>query len=126
MNRPLFANAVAVAAIAFGSIGIAQAAHARTGVYFSIGVPMPAYVESQPVYVPQPEYAAPPVVYDAPQVVYDAPAPVYVRRGDDWRWRQNEWRREEWRREQWHRQHEWREHERREHDQRRWGDHDRD
>lgn len=112
MNTSLFAKAAAVAAVALGSIGIAQAAHAETGVYFSFGVP--AYVESAPVYVPQQQ-----------TYVYGDAAPVYVRPGYDYDWRRDQWRREQWRREQW-REHERREHERREHQQRRWGDRDGD
>ncbi len=89
MEHPLIAKAAAVAAIAFGSMGIAQAAHARTDVYFSLGVPAPAYVTPEPVYVSPPQ-------------VYTEPAQVYVNPGyDDWRWRREQWRRAEWRREHW-------------------------
>ena len=89
MKHPLIAKAAAVAAIAFGSMGIAQAAHARTDVYFSLGVPAQAYVAPEPVYVSPPQ-------------VYSEPAQVYVNPGyDDWRWRREQWRRAEWRREHW-------------------------
>lgn len=115
MNRSIFAKAAAAAAIALGSVGIAQAAHAGTAVYFSLGVPVPGYVESSPVYYP------PQAAY-----VYDLPAPVYVRPANDWRWRHEQWRRAQWRREQWQREHWRQEHERREHEQRRWDGHDRD
>ena len=96
--RSLFvAKAAAVATIALGTLGVAQAAHAHTDVYFSLGVPAPVYAAPEPVYV-------------QPQPVYVAPGPVYVRPGyDNWRWRQDEWRREEWRREQWRRE-QWRHH----------------
>ena len=51
--KPLFA-----AALAFGTLAAASAAHARTDVVLSIGVPAPyGYVQPQPVYVqPQPVY----------------------------------------------------------------------
>jgi hypothetical protein len=94
MKYPLIAKAAAVAAIAFGSMGIAQAAHARTDVFFSLGVPAPAYV------VPDSSYARPPVVYAAP-------GQVYVNPGYDWRWRREQLRRAELRREEWRREH-WR------------------
>jgi hypothetical protein len=82
MKHPLIAKAAAVAAIALGSMGIAQAAHARTDVFFSLGVPAQAYVVPEPAYV--------------------SPQPVYVNPGyDDWRWRHEQWQREELRREHW-------------------------
>jgi hypothetical protein len=87
MKHPLIAKAAAVAAVAFGTIGIAQAAHARTDVYFSLGVPAPAYVVRERAYV--------------------APAQVYVNPGYDWRWQREQLRREQWRREEWRREH-WR------------------
>jgi hypothetical protein len=100
MNRSI--RTFAAAALAFGAIGAATAAHARTDVYFSLGVP--AYVESAPVYVqPQPVYVEPAQVY------VPAPAPVYGYAYDNaWRraeWRREQWRREHWRHEQWEREH---------------------
>ena len=71
-TRPFAAAALALAAVA----GV-SAAHARSDVYFSVGVqPAPVYVQPQPVYVqPQPVYTQP--VYTQPRPVYTQPRPVY-------------------------------------------------
>jgi len=59
-----------VAALALGAVGAASAAHARSDVFFSIGVPG-AYVSNAPVYAqPQPVYVQPEPVYVQPQSVY--------------------------------------------------------
>ena len=73
--KPLFAAALVV-----GAFAAASAAHARTDVVFSIGVPAPyGYVQPQPVYVePQPVYVQPRPVYVEPQPVYVQPRPAYV------------------------------------------------
>lgn len=110
-DRPLLRRATAVAAtagvVALAALMLAPAAHARSNVYWSVGVnapgvgvgvtnaypvysaPAPVYVQPQPVYVaPRPIYAAPPVYYAPPPVVVRppvvlrppivvAPAPVY-------------------------------------------------
>jgi hypothetical protein len=99
MNRLSTAKSIAAAALAFGALGVASAAHAD-GVYFSFGAP--AYVEPAPVYVqPQPVYVDPPAqVYVPPP----APAPVYsygYAYDNDLAWRRAEWRREQWRRQHW-------------------------
>jgi len=67
MKRLFSAKSIAVAALALGAVGAASAAHARSDVFFSIGVPG-AYVSNAPVYVqPQPVYVAPPVYqYEQP------------------------------------------------------------
>jgi outer membrane scaffolding protein for murein synthesis (MipA/OmpV family) len=67
MKRLFSAKSIAVAALALGAVGAASAAHARSDVFFSIGVPG-AYVSNAPVYVqPEPVYVAPPVVqYEQP------------------------------------------------------------
>jgi hypothetical protein len=67
MKRLLSAKSIAVAALALGAVGAASAAHARSDVFFSIGVPG-AYVSNAPVYV-------------QPQPVYVPPQPVYYERG---------------------------------------------
>jgi hypothetical protein len=58
--KPLFA-----AALALGTLAAASAAHARTDVVLSIGVPAPyGYVQPAPVYVqPRPVYVQPQPVY---------------------------------------------------------------
>ena len=78
MKRLLSAKSIAVAALALGAVGAASAAHARSDVFFSIGVPG-AYVSNAPVYVqPEPVYVAPPVVqYEQPSY-YGGNAVVYV------------------------------------------------
>jgi hypothetical protein len=126
MNFPYLAKAATLAAVALGSLAVAQAAQARTDVYFSLGVPAPVYAAPQPVYVapqpvyvdPQPVYVAPQGAYVGPHTVYGPSVPVYVDAGRrDWHWRQEQLRREEWRREQWRRE-EWRRHRHHEWDRR--------
>jgi len=83
MKRLLSAKSIAVAALALGAVGAASAAHARSDVFFSIGVPG-AYVSNAPVYVqPQPVYVAPPVYqYEQPvyynNAYYGTPGVTYV------------------------------------------------
>jgi len=87
MKRLLSAKSIAVAALALGAVGAASAAHARSDVFFSIGVPG-AYVSNAPVYVqPQP-------VYVQPQPVYVDPQPVYYGRGYYERDHRRYWRHE--------------------------------
>ena len=70
MKRLFSAKSIAVAAVALGAVGAASAAHARSDMFFSIGVPG-AYVSNAPVYVqPQPVYVQPQPVYVPPQPVY--------------------------------------------------------
>lgn len=73
MKRLISTQSLAAAAIAMGAFGAASAAHARSDVYFSIGVQSPGgYVQPAPVYVqPQPVYVHP--------RAYVAPEPIYVR-----------------------------------------------
>lgn len=105
-TRPFAAAALALAAVA----GV-SAAHARSDVYFSVGVqPAPVYVQPQPVYTqpvytqprpvytqPRPVYSQPPV-YLAPQEIYVQPAPpAYVYGYEERAWRRDEWRHRHWR-----------------------------
>jgi len=77
MNRFISAKPILAAAIAFGSLAAATAAHARTDVQLSIGVPG-VYVQPAPVYVqPQPVYVQPRPVYVQPQPVYVQPQGYY-------------------------------------------------
>ena len=79
MKRITSAKFVATAAVALGAFVAASAAHARTDVYFSVGVPAPVYVEPAPVYVqPRPVYVQPAPVYVQPRPVYVQPQPVYT------------------------------------------------
>lgn len=79
MKRITSAKFLAATAVALGAFVAASAAHARTDVYFSIGVPAPVYVQPAPVYVePAPVYVQPAPVYVQPRPVYVAPRPVYV------------------------------------------------
>lgn len=75
LSKPLLA-----AAVAFGALAAASAAHARSDVVFSIGVQAPyGYAQPAPVYVqPQPVYVEPAPVYVQPRPVYVQPRPVYV------------------------------------------------
>jgi hypothetical protein len=91
MNRFFSTKSILAATVAFGALAAATAAHARSDVYFSIGVNAPAYVEPAPVYVqPRPVYVQPQPVYVQPRPVYVQPQPVYYggghRRGPygDW------------------------------------------
>jgi hypothetical protein len=82
MNR-LSAKPLLAAAIAFGALAAASAAHARSDVFVSIGIQAPyGYVQPAPVYVQhQP-------VYVQPQPVYVQPEPVYYRHHHQRRWRE--------------------------------------
>jgi hypothetical protein len=73
MNR-LSAKPLLAAAIAVGALAAASAAHARSDVFFSIGIQAPyGYVQPAPVYVqPQP-------IYVQPQPVYVQSQPIYYR-----------------------------------------------
>ncbi|MCW5653500.1 hypothetical protein [Hydrogenophaga sp.] len=95
-----WARGLSIAALAAGAWALSTVgsqAHARSDVYWSIGVnspgvavgvsnappvyyaPPPVYVAPRPVYVaPRPVYYAPPPVYYAPPPVYYAPRPVVV------------------------------------------------
>lgn len=79
MRRSTFTKSLATAGLVLGALGAASAAHARSDVYFSVGVQSPGvYVQPAPVYVqPQPAYVAPQPVYVAPRPVYVEPQPVY-------------------------------------------------
>ena len=86
MNRILSAKPLLAAAVALGALTAGSAAHARSDVFFSIGIaapvgyaqPAPVYVEPQPVYVePRPVYVQPRPVYVQPRPVYVQPQPVY-------------------------------------------------
>ena len=90
MRRLSSSKSLAAAGLVLGAVLAASAAHARSDVYLSIGVPG-GYVQPAPVYVqPRP-------VYVQPQPIY-GPAPIYYdqhRRHDGWRhdgWRHDGWR----------------------------------
>lgn len=67
-----FFNKFVGTALAVAAFGAASAAHARSDVYFSVGVQgMPLYFEPAPVYVqPRPVYVQPRPVYVQPQPAY--------------------------------------------------------
>lgn len=90
MKSAISFKLLAAAAIALGAIGAASAAHARSDVFFSVGVQPGYYAEPAPVYVqPRP-------VYVAPRAAYVEPQPFYEPYGyDDGRgWRRDAYRRE--------------------------------
>ena len=71
-------KSLAVVALALGVITAASSAHARSDVFFSIGVQVPG-VYAQPVYVqPSPVYVQPSPVYMQPAPLYVRPVPVYA------------------------------------------------
>jgi len=81
LAKPLVASALGLAAL----VG-ASAAHARSDVFFSIGIQAPfGVVQPAPVYVhPQPVYVEPAPVYVQPQPVYVQPRPVRHHRRGAW------------------------------------------
>jgi hypothetical protein len=98
MNRILSAKPLLAAAIAIGALAAGSAAHAKTDVFLSIGVPgayvqpAPVYVQPQPVYVqPEPVYVQPQPYYVQPRPVYVQPAPVYYEGHRHGRHRQGAW-----------------------------------
>lgn len=112
MTTSICARFMAATALAVAALGAASAAHARSDVYFSIGVqvppvylqPAPVYLQPAPVYVqPQPIFVQPNTVYVQPQPYYVQPRPVYVQpqygygyeNGRDWR--RTQWERRQWR-----------------------------
>ena len=116
MKLCLTTKYLAAAALAVAAFGAASPAHARSDLYFSIGIQgAPAYVEPAPVYIqPRPVYVLPPV-YDQPRPVYVqppvyvAPAQGYVRRSPpayDYAYEEERaWRRAEWRQRHWRQHH---------------------
>lgn len=116
MNPSITTKFIAAVALAAAALGTASAAHARSDVYFSIGVqgvpvyaepapvyvqPRPVYVQPRPVYVqPRPVYAQPPV-YAAPAEMYGRPCPpgydAEAAYEEERAWRRAEWRRRHWR-----------------------------
>ena len=76
MQRISSLKSLLVAAVGFGALAAGSAAHARTDVFLSIGVPF-GYVQPAPVYVqPRPVYVQPQPVYVQPQPVYVQPRPI--------------------------------------------------
>lgn len=80
MQASLSTKLFAAAALAAGALGTVTAAHARSDVYFSVGVQTGpgVYGQPEPVYVqPRPAYVAPRHVYVVPRPVYLEPQPAY-------------------------------------------------
>ena len=79
MNHLTSTKSLAAVALALGALVAASSAHARSDVYFSIGVQSPGYyVEPAPIYV------RPAPVYVQPRPIYK-PAPGYYGRHDNGR-----------------------------------------
>ncbi|HSV79699.1 MAG TPA: hypothetical protein VLK85_10925 [Ramlibacter sp.] len=71
MRNLISAKPLLAAALAVGTLAAASAAHARTDVSISIGVPLAGYVQPAAVYVqPAPVYVRPQPVYVQSQPVY--------------------------------------------------------
>jgi hypothetical protein len=94
MKHRISTRSLVAAAVALGAFAAASAAHARSDVYFSVGVQSPGvYVQPALVYVqPGPAYVAPRHVYVAPQPVY-VPAPAYYGQYRYEHGRRHEWAR---------------------------------
>ncbi len=101
ISTRLFVAATLAAAALVGG----PAAHARSDVYFSIGIQSPpVYVQPAPVYrQPQPVYVQPYPVYVQPAPVYVQPRPIYLQPPpyghvyeDERAWRRSEWQRRHW------------------------------
>lgn len=81
---------IAPALLVLGALGLAQVAHARSDVYWSVGIGAPGVaigvgnavppilVHQAPVYVAPPVYYAPPPVRYRPARRYNTPARHYV------------------------------------------------
>ena len=98
-----FPRFLAGAALAAAALGAASAAHARSDVYFSVGVQGPpvVYVQPAPVYLPPlPAYAPPTPMYVPSRPVYVQPQAYVVPYGptyeDEQAWRRAEWRRRQY------------------------------
>ncbi|MEO7391913.1 MAG: PXPV repeat protein [Ramlibacter sp.] len=72
MNRLTSIKSLAVAAMVLGAFGAASAAHARSDVFFTVGVQAPGvYAQPAPVYAQHaPVYVQPRPVYVEPQYGY--------------------------------------------------------
>lgn len=83
MKHLISIQSLAAVALALGAFAAASSAHARSEVYFSIGVQVPGvYVQPAPVYMqPAPVYMQPAPLYVQPALFY-APAPRYYQRHD--------------------------------------------
>lgn len=82
MKHLISTQSLAAVAVALSALAAASAAHARSDVYFSVGVqPAPVYVQHQH----RPVYVTPRHVYVAPQPVY-TPAPGHYGRHDRQYW----------------------------------------
>lgn len=84
MKRLISTKLLATAALTLGALAAASAVHARSDVYFSVGIQSPGvYVQPAPVYM------QPAPVYVQPRPVY-VPSPGYYERYDNHRRFDNE------------------------------------
>lgn len=86
MKHLISTKSLAVVAVAISAFAAASSVHARSDVYFSIGVQVPGvYVQPAPVYVQPRQFYAPAPTYYAPAPIFYAPAPTYYQRYDNGR-----------------------------------------
>ena len=84
MKSHISTKLLATAALTLGALAAASAAHARSDVYFSVGIQSPGfYVQPAPMYMqPAPVYMQPAPVYVQPRPVH-MPSPGYYERYDN-------------------------------------------
>lgn len=86
MKHLIPTKSLAMVAVALSAFAAASSVHARSDVYFSIGVQVPGvYVQPAPVYVQPRQFYAPAPIFYAPAPIYYAPAPIYYQRYDNGR-----------------------------------------
>jgi len=86
MKHLISTKSLAAMAVVLSAIVAASSAHARSDVYFSIGVQVPGiYVQPAPVYVQPRQYYVPAPNFYAPAPNFYAPAPIYYQRHDNGR-----------------------------------------
>ncbi len=73
MKRLISAQSLAAVSLALGALATTSTAHARSDLYFSVGVQSPGFHQQ-----PTPVYVQPRVIYTAHRPVYVEPVQVYT------------------------------------------------